>query len=71
MAIEHITERVLEGATMLHDLFDGDATPAIEPRVAWALDCARIDDAMYWLEVQEAIYGQPPSGLISALPHRP
>ncbi len=59
MAIHHIDAKVLEGANMMKDMFDGDAIPALERRIAWALDCARIDDALYWLNVQEAMYGQP------------
>lgn len=59
MAMDQIDERVLEGASMVHDLFDGEAGRAIERRIAWALDCARIDDAMYWLAVRSALYGQP------------
>ncbi|MDO6415976.1 hypothetical protein Q4F19_16420 [Sphingomonas sp. BIUV-7] len=59
MAIDPIKDEVLEGATMLHDLFANDAEPAIQRRIAWALDCQRIDEAMYWLGVREAMYGQP------------
>jgi hypothetical protein len=59
MAMDQIDDRVLEGASMVHDLFDGDASRAIERRIAWALDCARIDDVMYWLAVRSALYGQP------------
>jgi hypothetical protein len=50
---------VLEGATMLHDMFARGAKPALERRIAWAVDCARIEDAMYWLAVRDTMYGQP------------
>lgn len=59
MAINHIDARVLDGARMLKDMFANDAIHALERRIAWALDCARIDDVLFWLSVQEAMYGQP------------
>lgn len=61
MAMGHFDEQVLEGANMLQDMFDGDSIPALERRIAWALDCARIDDVMYWLTVQEAFTASPSS----------
>ncbi|QJU57207.1 hypothetical protein HL653_04850 [Sphingomonas sp. AP4-R1] len=57
--MDRIDEHVLEGANMVWDLFDGEAGGAIERRVAWALDCARIEDAMYWLAVGAALNGEP------------
>lgn len=71
MAIDKIDNTVLEGATMLHDLFAESAAPAIERRVAWALDCSKIDEAMYWLDVHSTIYGQPVDEITSDPPHTP
>jgi hypothetical protein len=68
--IHPIEADVLKDASMLHDLFDGDADPAIARRVAWALDCRRIDEVMHWLVVREAMYGQPLDGPISGRPRR-
>jgi hypothetical protein len=65
MAGDRGSDAVLEGATMLRELFADEAGLAIERRVAWALDCARIEDAMYWLAVRETIYGQP-YGMLAA-----
>jgi len=49
------SDDVLEGATMLHDMFAKGAKSALERRIAWA----RIEDAMYWLAVRDTMYGQP------------
>jgi hypothetical protein len=59
MTNERSYDVVLEGATMLHDMFARGAKPALERRIAWAVDCARIEDAMYWLAVRDTMYGQP------------
>jgi hypothetical protein len=59
MVIDQIDDRVLEGAAMVYDMFSDGTAPALERRIAWAFDCARLDDVMYWLDVRQALYGQP------------
>jgi hypothetical protein len=71
MAIDQIDYTVLEGATMLRDVFADFVAPALERRIAWAVDCAEIDYAMYWLDVHSTLYGQPVDGPIWGRPHTP
>lgn len=59
MDAQSIDSDILQGAAMLRDLFAKDAPPAIQRRIAWAFDCARIDEVMYWLSVLEAMCGIP------------
>lgn len=68
MARDTIDGAVLESARMLQDMFDSGTLPAIERRIAWALDCSRIEEAMYWLRVQSVLFGLPPLATVYRVP---
>lgn len=46
-----------EEALALWELFGLGTYDAVQRRVALAVDRERVDDTMFWLEVQERLYG--------------
>lgn len=51
------TDEANEEALAMWELFGSGAYPAVQRRIALAFDRERLDDALFWVDVQARLYG--------------